>query len=101
MHSERLSKEQKYKFPLQNVVVKTFPIQNGSNGQISHTICSGMLPRMLAVGMTKLTSFQGDWSDPFTFKDLKKCSVIIDGNAFVTRSFKIDQNSKSLAVFDA
>jgi hypothetical protein len=103
MHSEKLSKGEKYKFPLQNVVVKTFPIQSGSNGQISHTICSGVLPRMLAVGMTKLTSFQGDWSDPFTFKDfdLKECSVIIDGNAFVTRSFKIDENSKSLAVFDA
>jgi hypothetical protein len=58
---------------------------------------------MVAVGMTKLTLFQGDWTDPFTLTDFdfKGCSVIIDGNAFVTRSFKIDKNSKSLAVFDA
>jgi hypothetical protein len=70
---------------------------------ISYMICSGMLPRMLAVGMTKLTTFQGDWSNPFTYKDfdLKECSVIIEGNAFVTTSFKIDQNSKSLAVLDS
>jgi hypothetical protein len=103
IHSDAIQRGEKYTYPLTTTVIKSFPIQSGSNGQISHTLCSGILPKTLAIGITKLKSYQGDMTDPFWFTDfgLKTCNLLIDGNASLSRGFKIDDNAKSLDVFES
>jgi hypothetical protein len=58
---------------------------------------------MLAIAITELKSYQGNMTDSLWFMDfgLKTCNLLIDGNVFLSRGFKMDDNTKSLDVFES
>jgi len=102
LHNNLFAQNRKMNFPLSLVSIKTFPVQENTNGVISSNLFAGNLPKSLFVGVLPLESFQGkEATDPFLFKrqNVKMMKVIVDGENISSRQIVIDSDDKSLDAY--